>query len=838
MESAAGILAAAVVVSGAAVIAATVVAENKEQNDDNDPAAVAAAENAAIVTTHNKKTSFGFYIPYYAGRVIWVPWIAPEFFGTYCFGKGESSVLENPIQLTALAQRALQHAQKLAQIHTEETRCVHLLCGIAQEETSVGASVLRQYGIDAKNLAASLCELAKTEDDPAETAITYAARMRNKKERVGTLHLLTAILSMHSLRTTELLLKNGIEPSVLLKTCGKELRIINSISSGSALRKSQDLSLYTVDLTALAAEGKIDPLIGREKEIEMIFSTLLRKKKSSVCLIGEAGVGKTAIAEGVADVLWRSSEGRLFGRRLLSLNIGSLLAGAKYRGDFEDRLEKVIRLAEAERAILFIDELHMIVGAGASESSADCANLLKPALARGNLQVIGATTLREYHKYMESDEALVRRFRVIMVEEADRETTEKILNGLVPSFASFHRVKIGESAVQKSAELAVRCFPGGCLPDTAIDLLDEACSRCSMQNNQTKQTEEQVLAEIRTGNFAAAMRRYREARICEPTVTGELVARIAQERSGVPTETESPKARSIHLRRELDSCLIGQHAAKDALCRAVLRYYSKFGESKTAGSFLFIGPSGVGKTYTAQVTAQTLFPKGCFLRYDLSEYSEAHTVSRLIGAPPGYIGYRTGGTLTETVRRHPHSLLLFDEADKAHPQVLAVLLQVLENGVLTDAEGEQADFKHCMIILTANVRNEAAAGFVREKETGTARNRYLKLFSTELLNRIDQVIPFSGLTRAEREEAARLMLKRFTERAERAGIELRIAANTEKRLADLPECETFGVRPIKRFIEQELENLFLTRMMDNDTKQFRISIKEGKAVCERMDHTE
>lgn len=752
-------------------------------------------------------------------------------------------------QFTSPAQNALKKAGAFAAAYGKED-CLDacLLCGIAAEDVSVGAAVLLKHGICAEELSGRLKSLSYARESPQRDFTPFLKKALLTAGRcgcpVGTAHLLFVLLDKEATGARALLSDCGADLAKIKESCAAELRALESVFTGrkpASVRAPRELSLYTTDLTALARDGKLDPLVGREEELSEVLSILARRNKNNPCLIGEPGVGKTAIVEGVAQQFSVGRAGRFSGRRVLALDLGAMLAGAKYRGDFEERLTHMIRQAEAEHAVLFIDEVHSIVGAGSSEGSADCANLLKPILARGSVQIIGATTETEYRKYIEPDAALARRFQPVTVHEPDKEAAGSILFGLRPVLEDYHHVRITDEAVQKAVELSVRYLPERRLPDKAIDLLDEACSRASVLSEQKDNTEDVLTTLIQKGNFAKAASLYAQSisKSKAPVISESTISLLLEKKTGIPVSTEyAPYEKAKQLLSHLDRSLFGQPEAKKALFRAVLQYQNHMEENiGAAASFLFCGPTGVGKTYAAKLTAETLFDPESFIRIDLSEYGEAHTVSRLIGAPPGYVGFEESGFLVNKVRSRPYSLLLFDEADKAHPNVLRLLLQILEDGKLTDSAGHTADFSNAMIVLTANVQQQGAqTGFLSEKTQPDVRRFLSGVFPSELLNRIDYVVSFRPLDQEGRRLIAEKMVQEFACRMARIGLSVTVSEETIAYLSSLPECRRFGARPIQRFIKQELEGELMLRLAEATLLPGKIalSIKNGKVICENQ----
>ncbi len=629
-------------------------------------------------------------------------------------------------------------------------------------------------------------------------------------------------------------------------------------STGSQKPKSNTPTLdsFSRDLTAMAKDEALDPVIGREMEIERVIQVLSRRTKNNPCLVGEPGVGKTAIAEGLAQ---RITEGNipevLKDKRVISLDLASVVAGTKYRGEFEERLKKVVdEIRAAGNIIIFLDELHTIIGAGAAEGAIDAANILKPALARGELQCVGATTLDEYRKYIERDPALERRFQPITVNEPTVAETIAILMGLRDRYEAHHRVKITDAALQEAAKLSDRYITGRFLPDKAIDLVDEAASRVRLKTlvspPDLKHKEETLEAArkekdaaIQSQEFEKAARlrdeeqklkaeldqlrgQWKQSNVTEKAVVGEDdIAHIVSSWTGIPVRrlSEGESDRLLKLEEVLHQRLVGQAEAVTAVARAVRRARAGLKDPKRPiGSFIFLGPTGVGKTELARALAEALFgDEDAMVRIDMSEYMERHTVSRLVGAPPGYVGYEEGGQLTEAVRRKPYSVILLDEIEKAHPEVFNILLQIMEDGRLTDAKGRTVDFRNAVVIMTSNVgasllKREATLGFRPAEGQAEAVYRDMKdrvteelkrTFRPEFLNRVDETIVFHSLTADELKEIVGLMLRDLSSRLKESGIELTVTDAAKAELAKQGFDPDFGARPLRRAIQRLVEDV-------------------------------
>ena len=613
-------------------------------------------------------------------------------------------------------------------------------------------------------------------------------------------------------------------------------------SSGST---TPTLDEYGRDLTAVAEEGELDPVVGRDSEIEQTLEVLSRRTKNNPVLIGEAGVGKTAIVEGIAQRIVDSDIPQtLAGKRVIALDLGALVAGSQYRGEFEERLKKVIdevRSAEGQ-VVLFIDELHTVVGAGAGEGSMDAGNLLKPALARRELHVVGATTIDEYRKHVEKDPALERRFQPILVPEPSVEDTVEILKGLADRYEAHHQVRLGPEALVAAAELSDRYITGRCLPDKAIDLVDQAGARVRLRSRtpgpDTRELDDRLAGLRREKDSAVAAEDYdragqlkndidqmqeqldqaKTAAQAPPEVTQEDIAQVVSRATGIPVSqlTEEERERLLRLDDNLHERVVGQEEAVEAVAEAIRQSRAGLVEPhRPVGSFLFLGPTGVGKTELARALAEAMFgEEERMVRFDMSEFQEKHTVSRLLGAPPGYVGYEEAGQLTEAVRRRPYSVLLFDEIEKAHPDLFNALLQVLDDGRLTDAQGRTVDFSHAVIIMTSNIGAEmilAAGGdaeSVRDKLMGQLQQR----FRPEFLNRIDEIILFHGLDPGQLHRITELMLEATRRRLHAQDVSLRVSESALDWLAKTGYQPEFGARPLRRALRRELDKP-LARML-------------------------
>ena len=664
----------------------------------------------------------------------------------------------------------------------------------------------------------------------------------------------------------------GIEPEILYEKCREILYRNRAISeempeeTAKEDKKTPLLSRYGRDMTRMALRGELDPVIGREKEIDRVIRILSRRTKNNPCLIGEPGVGKTAVAEGLAQRI-RSGDvpQNLKNKRLISLDVPSMVAGTKYRGDFEERVKSCLEeVKRAKNVLLFIDEIHSIVGAGAAEGAIDAASILKPPLSRGEIRLIGATTVQEYRKYIEKDAALERRFQPVTVEEPSAEETKRILLGLRDKYEAHHGVRIPEEAIETAVALAQRYLPDRYFPDKAIDLIDEAAAAVQLKANSSPDgvrllendrkaasTEKEAAIAAQDYERAAAFRD-REQKLSEklqtmqhtwkterkePSLTAEDIAAVVSQMTGVPTErlTEDETSRLRGLETSLHERVVGQDEAVTAVAKAVRRQRAGLKDpNRPTGSFLFLGPTGVGKTELCKALAQTLFgSEQAMIRLDMSEYGEPHAVSKLIGSPPGYVGYEEAGQLTGKIRKTPYSLVLFDEIEKAHPDVHNLLLQVLEDGQLTDAQGRRADFRNAVIVMTSNIGAQKitepqALGFGSQAGSDTYIKKEVmgllkKSFRPELINRMDEIVVFHKLTKADVRKIAEKMLSALQEKAKGLGWQIEFDESAVEELAREGFDENYGARPLRRVIRTQIEDALTERICENE--------KGGNFVC-------
>ena len=784
-------------------------------------------------------------------------------------------------------ERFTERARQVVVLAQEEARTLkhnyigteHILLGLLREEEGLAARVLESLDITVERVRAQVVRIVGSGEEVTSGQIPFTPRAKKVLE----LALREALSLGHNYIGTEHILlglvreNEGVAARILLdfdadceKIRNEVIRMLSGPGGrrqgagagagsgsgpGEGKKSSKLLDQFGRNLTKLAAEGKLDPVVGRETEIERIMQILSRRTKNNPVLIGEPGVGKTAVVEGLAQRITNSDVPELLkNKQIYTLDLAALVAGSKYRGEFEERLKKVMKeITQRGDIILFIDELHNLVGAGAAEGAIDAASILKPALARGELQTIGATTLDEYRKYLERDSALERRFQQIRVEEPTIDQSVEILKGLRDRYEQHHKVQITDEALQAAADLASRYISDRFLPDKAIDLIDEAASRMRIKSmtsppanrefeEEIESTRREKEAAIENQEFekAAALRdeerklagKKRELEeewesgesVERPAIGEEEIADIVSMWTGIPvfklTEAETQKL--MRMEEELHKRVIGQHPAVEVISKAIRRSRAGLKDPKRpTGSFIFLGPSGVGKTELARTLAEFLFGDDeAMIRIDMSEYMEKHAVSRLVGSPPGYIGYDEGGQLTEAVRRKPYSVLLLDEIEKAHPDVFNILLQILEDGRLTDAQGRTVDFRHAIVIMTSNIgaaeiaRNTPLGFAVSDDETGITyddmKNRIMgelkKVFRPEFLNRIDDVIVFHKLQKEEIRQIVELLLVRIRESMAERELQLELTDPAKDLLVDKGWDPAMGARPLRRAIQRYIED--------------------------------
>ena len=743
----------------------------------------------------------------------------------------------------------------------------------ALEEAGANYELLRSIVIN--NIGkGSAVRPAKEYSDKVRQILDRARVFAQKRKKVSASEedVLLAILNDDDSFTNLMFMLSGLDKKIIRD---KLIRLQNEEkSSNSTNNLGENLKKFAKNLNEMAEAGKIDPLIGREEEVERIIQILLRRTKNNPILIGDPGVGKTAIIEGLAQ---RIVEGKIplvmKGKTIVALDLASMIAGTKYRGDFEDRLKKLFEeLEDREDVILFIDEFHMVLGAGASEGSMDAANILKPILAKGDIQIIGATTIDEYRKHVEKDQALTRRMQPVYVEEPNKEDTIKIIEGLKDKYEDHHKVEITDDAIKAAVDLSQRYIQDRFLPDKAIDVIDEACSKERIKNykeDKDQVSNKEILNKlfeeknqaINEQNFekAASLRdkinetrekfeKEKEEKKIDLKISFDEVAKIVSSWSKVPITklTEDEKQKYMDLDIDLKKEVIGQDKAIDSVSQAIKRARVGLKDpKKPIGSFIFVGPTGVGKTYLAKSLAKNLFGDvDNLIRMDMSEYMEKFAVSRLVGSPPGYVGYEEGGQLTEAVRKHPYSVILFDEIEKAHPDIFNLLLQILDDGRLTDGQGRTVDFKNTIIIMTSNVgvsslKQNAKIGFGTgdvEKEIDDSNkeiiNKAIKnAFAPEFLNRLDDIIMFNSLDKDAIKEITKIILDKTKQRLENLGIEI----NYNKRVVDLLSeggfSKEYGARPLERHITNKIDNQLAEEILQGKLSKdmvINLTVKEGK----------
>ena len=803
-------------------------------------------------------------------------------------------------EFTGRANRVLEIAKEFSITHNYSfVGTEHILYGLVKEGEGLASKILSSQGLKPEYVEDKILRIDGVmntlESDPeftprAKRIIENSAKeaMRMGQNYVGTEHILLALMREIDSVAVRILIDTNIDPqrifADLLRLLSEDSPVANysdSSFSSSIDTNTPTLNQYGKNLTALAKESKLDPVIGRKNEIQRIIEILSRRTKNNPVLIGEPGVGKTAVVEGLAQMIVDNKVPEILkNKKVVSLDMSAMIAGAKYRGDFEERLKNVLQeIKKAGNIILFIDEMHTIIGAGAAEGAMDAANILKPLLSRGEIQIIGATTLNEYRKHIEKDAALERRFQTVIVDEPTTEDTVKILSGLKDKYEAHHKVKITDEAIKAAVDLSERYINDRFLPDKAIDLIDEACSKIKlrtvtmpknildMENKIEKVSKEKEEAIISQSFEKAAKLRDEEKELKdkvnkarenwkkkeenkEASVNAEDIANVVSAWTKIPvtklTKTESEKLKNLDL--ELKKRVIGQDDAVEALARAIKR--ARVGlqnENRPIGSFMFLGPTGVGKTELTKALAENLFGnENQLIRLDMSEFMEAHSVSKLIGSPPGYVGYDEGGQLTEQVRRKPYSIVLFDEIEKAHPDVFNMLLQILDDGRLTDSTGRTVSFKNTVIIMTSNAgaRNiveHHSIGFMNkedskkdyEKTRDEVMAELKKIFRPEFLNRLDDIIVFKKLSNESIEKITKIMLDEFIKRLEKKNIKVDVSDDVIKYISKVGFDDTYGARPLRRAIQSKIEDKFAEEMLDGNIKEdsnVKIDLNDDKIV--------
>lgn len=792
---------------------------------------------------------------------------------------------------TKKAKKAMDLAAKTSKVmHHNYIGTEHILVGLLRERTGVAAKVLLDAGIEEEKLteliedliapSASVAVLDPDGYSPRTEKVLENADKEAERfhcREVGTEHLLIALIKETDCAAVRLLNTLGVNLSKLfveiLIAMGEDPNQYKEELQGTKNGKRANAELtptldqYSRDLTRMAANGELDPVIGREKEIDRVIQILSRRGKNNPCLIGEPGVGKTAIAEGLAErIVSGLVPETVAGKRVVTLDLSGMVAGSKYRGEFEERIKRVIReVILAGNILLFLDELHTIIGAGGAEGAIDASNILKPSLARGEIQLIGATTIEEYRKYIEKDAALERRFQPVNIEEPSAEQTVRILKGLRPQYEAHHHVTITDEGIAAAVTLSTRYINDRFLPDKAIDLMDEAAARVRLTGFKTpeqisgyetkirslEQELEQALirqefehaSEIKCEKeelekkYEKAVKKYhKDANRKQLTVGENQIAAVVAEWTKIPVSklTEDEAARLKKLEKTLHKRVVGQEEAVSAVARAVRRGRVGLKDAgRPIGSFLFLGPTGVGKTEISKALAEAMFgDESAMIRVDMSEYMEKHSVSKMIGSPPGYVGYEEGGQLSEKVRRNPYSVILFDEIEKAHPDVFNVLLQVLDDGHITDAQGRKVDFKNTIIIMTSNAgaqsivepKNLGFASAESEKHTyermkNGVMEEVKRIFKPEFLNRIDDIIVFRTLNKDDMKQIVTLMTRSLVKRCkEQMDITLNIRDSVKKYIVEKAYDQKYGARPLRRMIQTKIEDTLAEEILSGNIK--------------------
>jgi len=818
-------------------------------------------------------------------------------------------------RFTQRARRVLSLAQEEAErLQHNYIGTEHLLLGLIREEGGVAGRVLRELGLEQRRVdelvermtratprtVGIAPELSPGTKRVLELAVDEARRMGH--HYIGTEHLLLGLVRLTEGVAIDILKRLGVSPEEVRRQTRRVLQEnpVQSPQPETAQEPNRSprrpaergktplVDQLATDLTELAREGKLDPVVGRETEIERVIQILSRRRKNNPALIGEPGVGKTAIVEGLAQrIVNGETPKQLLNKRVLQLDVGSLVAGTMYRGQFEERLKRVIEELKSSDSILFIDEVHMLVGAGSAGSSVDAANILKPALARGELQCIGATTLDEYRKHIESDAALERRFQPILVSEPTIEETIEILQGIKQPYQEHHNVEITDEAIEAAAHLSARYVPDRFLPDKAIDLIDEASARLRMykspESASVRRAEQdlrqldddlQILSEQQSGedeigrvrlqresvqSTLAALKSGWNTDSNQPRLSAEDIAEVVAMWTGIPTMriAGEESERLMQMETALHNRIVGQHEAIEAISKAVRRARAGLKDPRRPiGSFMFLGPTGVGKSELTKALAEFMFgSEEALIQLDMSEFMERHSVARLVGAPPGYVGYEDAGQLTEAIRRRPYSIVVFDEIEKAHPEAFNMLLQIMEEGTLTDARGRRVDFRNAMIVMTSNIgadtiKRGAGLGFSTPRAIETEEREMYddmrknvteqlrRAFRPEFLNRVDATIVFRALTKEEIKRIVDLELKKVADRLIEHGISMDVTDSAREWLADKGYDPEFGARPLRRLIQNSVEDALSDGILSGSFKLagiVRVLAREGELILENAD---
>ena len=792
-------------------------------------------------------------------------------------------------KFTKSAENVLEFANDIAiELKHNYIGTEHLLYGLATENTGIANKVLENQNVTGDSVAAKIESLIGLGENDVSETVGFTPRTKRVIENafreakrlgsnfIGTEHLLIGILREADSIAVRILVELDVD---MQKLYNDMIKVMNEYdkqeeksqgsSKSSSYNQTQTLNQFGSDLSKLAAEGKLDPVIGRKNEIERIIQILSRRTKNNPCLIGEPGVGKTAVVEGLAQKIVDGNVPEILkNKRVVTLDISGMVAGAKYRGDFEERIKKALKeVKKAGDVILFIDEIHTIVGAGAAEGAIDAANILKPLLARGEVQIIGATTINEYRKYIEKDSALERRFQPVMVDEPSIEDSIEILKGLRDKYEAHHNVKISDEAIEASVKLSSRYINDRFLPDKAIDLMDEASSKARLKSytepdgikkleediNKLEKEKEEAIS-VQDFEKAAKLRdkenkekeklekekkEWKEKNIKSlKNINAEDIAEVVSLSTGIPAKkiSQSENEKLKNLEAELHKRVIGQNEAVEAVSKAIKRGRVGLKDpNRPIGSFMFLGPTGVGKTELSKALAENLFgDENSIIRVDMSEYMESHSTSKMIGSPPGYVGFDEGGGLTEKVRRKPYSVILFDEIEKAHPDVLNMLLQILDDGRLTDSHGRTVNFKNCVIIMTSNIgarliTDKKTLGFSSKEEKDEDEKDYentkkevmaelKKGFRPEFINRIDEIIVFHKLTENELKQIVDIMIEKIEKRIAEKGIKIEITKKAKDLIISKGTDSNYGARPLRRAIQTMVEDRLAEEILDGKLK--------------------